>query len=184
MKKIKVQKRYFTQLAGEYLAAGELFRQGFFASVTFGLAKSFDIFVSGQKGKLARIEVKASSDPYFTRKRPPVYPNDHKWHFNIQSIIKELDEYGGVGSNHAPSDKFYVFVTLCGDKPDYYVFEAQMIYNALRNKINRFYHKPKYKGRKPSGRWDLKLSDIFNYKQQEKVYLQKDNWNALRRYLN
>jgi len=160
-----------------------LFRQGFFASVTFGLAKSFDIFVSGQGDKLAKIEVKASHDPYFTRKHPPVYPEDHKWHFNIQSIIKELNEYGGVDSSNAPSDKFYVLVTLCGDKPDYYLLEAQMIYNALKNKIKKFHDNPKHKGREPSGRWDLKLSNIFSSKHQERLYLQ-DNWNVLRRYLN
>ena len=112
-----------------------MFRRGFFASVSFGYAKSFDIVVSGRKGKLARIEVKASSDPYFSRKHPPEYPNDHKWHFNMQAMMKELDQWEGIDSDNSPSDKFYVLVALCGNKPDYYVFKAQRIYNALRKKI-------------------------------------------------
>jgi len=166
------KKRYSTQLAGEYLTAGELFRQGFFANVSFGNAKSFDILVfSEDETKFARIEVKSSNDPYFTRKKAPVYEDDHKFHFNIEALTKEIKEH------LTNSNKFYVFVALNGKdegKPDFFVFRAQQIYDVMKKKIEVC----KNKGKKVSGRWDIKLSDIFGSKDHEK----KDNWDCLREY--
>lgn len=162
------KKHYNTQLAGEYFVAGELFRQGFFANVSFGYAKSFDILVfSEDKTKFARIEVKSSSDPYFTRKKSPIYEDDHKFHFNIEALYKEIKN----GSD--TPNKFYVFVALNKDrgKPDFFVSKAKQIHDIMKKKIDGY-------GKKPSGRWDIKLSDIFIEKNTEK----KDNWDCLRGY--
>lgn len=174
--------RYFTQLAGEYLTAGELFRQGIFASVTFGMAKSFDIFARGHGERLAVIEVKASRNPYFTAQRKNAYPNDHRWQFNIDSLIRNLND-----SKEASTNKFYVLVALSGgepdcDKPDYYVFPAQVIYNVFREKLSEFYKNPKHEGKQPSGQWDLKLSDIQKVNKLRST-IQKDDWTCLKRYL-
>ena len=165
------EKRYNTQLAGEYFVAGELFRQEFFANVSFGNAKSFDILVfSEDESKFARIEVKSSNDPYFTRKKPPIYKDDHKFHFNIEALSKEIQE------NKDSTNKFYVFVALNGkdNKPDFFIAEAKRVYNVMKKKIDIC----KKEGKKVSGRWDIKLSDIFRNKNSEK----KNDWNVLREF--
>lgn len=176
--KTDIHKKYYnTHLAGEYFVAGELFRQGFFAYVSFGNAKSFDILVlqnPEDKSKFARIEVKSSSDPYFTRKKSLIYKDDykddHKFHFNIKALYKEIKN----GSD--TSNKFYVFVVLNGkdNKPDFFIVKAKQVYSIMKKKIEAYESKDK----KPSGRWDIKLSDIFTEKNIEK----KDNWDCLREY--
>lgn len=157
----EIQKRYTTQMAGEFYAAGELFKRGFFANVSFGNAKSFDIVAfSSREDRFARIEVKSSRDPYFTRRHPPVYEADHKFHFNIEALNKEIK------SLKTNPNKFYVFVALGGGdgKPDFFVFQANTIYKVMRKKINAV------PTEKVHGRWDLKLSDIFESKGDERTY--------------
>jgi len=165
----KFESRYYTQISGEFFVAGELFRQGFFANVSFGNAKSFDIIVfSKNENKFAKIEVKSSSDPYFTRKSKPVYKDDHKFHFNIESLEKEMKT--------EIKNKFYVFVVLNtkNRKPDFFIFPSREIWNIMKTKIN----KCKKDNKKVSGRWDIKLSEIYKNKENEK----KDNWECLIKY--
>lgn len=171
-----MQQRYATQMAGEFYTAGELFRRGFFANVSFGNAKSFDIVVfSNREDRFARIEVKSSSDPYFTRRHPPVYEKDHKFHFNIEALHEEIKS---VNKN---LNKFYVFVALEGDngKPDFFVFKADTVYEVMQKKIKDVSIE------KVHGRWDIRLSDIFESKKAEQDYRQKQDfgWNLLRDFL-
>ncbi len=172
----QIQKRYATQMAGEFYAAGELFKRGFFANVSFGNAKSFDIIVfSNREDRFARIEVKSSSDPYFTRRHQPVYEADHKFHFNIEALHKEIKS---VKTN---PNKFYIFVALDGDigKPDFFVVPADAIYKVMQRKITAV------RAEKVHGRWDMKLSDVFGSKEAELKYRQKQDtgWSVLRDYL-
>jgi len=82
----KLQPHYATQMAGEFYAAGELFRQGYFANGSFGNAKSFDIVVfSNREDKFARIEIKTSKGEYYTRNKLPSRDNEQKFHFNIEA---------------------------------------------------------------------------------------------------
>ena len=168
--------KYSTQMAGEFYTAGELFKQGFFANVSFGNAKSFDIAAFYERqDKFARIEVKSSKDPYYTRRHPPVYENDHKFHFNIQTLDKEIKTF------KRESNKFYVFVALSGvnGKPDFFVFHADTIHSVMRKKIKAV------PPSKVQGRWDIKLSDIFRSKVNELNYHKKHNsgWNLLKDFL-
>ena len=50
-----------SNLAGEFLVAGELSRRGYLVSITLGKAKAIDIFANTQEGKTIKIDVKASS---------------------------------------------------------------------------------------------------------------------------
>ena len=171
-----IQQRYATQMAGEFYTAGELFKRGFFANVSFGNAKSFDIMVfSKREDRLARVEVKSSSDPYFTRRHPPVYEKDHKFHFNIEALYREIK------SARSNPGKFYVFVALDGDsgKPDFFVFKADTVHTVMNRKIKAV------PAEKVHGRWDVKLSEIFKSKGAEHDYQEKrdSGWSLLRDFL-
>jgi len=160
-------------MAGEFYTSGELFKRGFFANLSFGNAKSFDIVVfSNREDRFARIEVKSSRDPYFTRRHPPVYEKDHKFHFNIEALHEEIK------SAKSSPNKLYVFVALDGDngKPDFFVFKSDTVYEVMRRKIRAV------PIGKVHGRWDIKLSDIFESKEAEYSYREKQDfgWNFLR----
>jgi len=172
------RKQYFTQLAGEYLVAGELFRQQIFAYVTFGQAKSFDILAVGKNNKIAKVEVKTTRNNYSDFKQR-AYPDDNHWMFNIQSMNKDIEKNGGLNSSKSPDDKFYVFVALCGDKPDYYVFDSQMVFKAFRDKIKE----RQANGGPLRGMWDLKLSRVKIANNISERF-RKDDWSILRNYLS
>ena len=174
----KTKTKYNIQMAGEFLTAGELFRKGFFASVSFGNAKSFDIVARSpiKTDKFAYIEVKSSDNGYFTRRSTPIYIDDHKFLINIITTKKEIDE---AKPNFS---KFYVFVALNGkqDKADFYLFSADRIFQVVKKKMGAI---PPEK--KISGPWNINLSDIFETKEHEISYCKENDygWIELRDYL-
>ncbi len=53
--------KVFTNLAGEFLVAAELNRRHILCSVTYGAAKSADVFAfSDDSGRVVRVEVKST----------------------------------------------------------------------------------------------------------------------------
>jgi hypothetical protein len=99
-----------THLAGEFLAAGELSRRGLAVSITFGNAKSIDIFAQSKKATY-RVDAKALR-------------SKSNWPISPYSIDKSV---------------YYVFVFLGTEKqisegasPEYFVVTgADLIENGL-----------------------------------------------------
>lgn len=84
-------------LAGEHLAAGELFRRGVYAQITYGNRKKVDILIDGSTA-FARVDVKS----------------------------KQGREWPGVkGISPREKNSFLILVDLCKkrpeERPDYYV---------------------------------------------------------------
>jgi hypothetical protein len=72
--------KYYLNLAGEYRVASELFKQGVFATITYGNRKGADIYAIGPNRKVAVIEVKASNSDRFVTSFYQKYTTEAKEH--------------------------------------------------------------------------------------------------------
>ena len=149
------------------LTVEELLKQGFFVGVS---SPSHIAASLKNKTKFAQIRVK-SSKTSCSKNFFPIYEDDYVFIFDIPDLIKEMKKNEQTKNLNI----FYIFVVL-KDRPDFFIFKAQQIYDAMKEKI-KVCNK---KRNKKTGPWDLKLSNLFSSKDSEK----KNNWNCLREYLN
>jgi hypothetical protein len=88
---------YSSQLAGEFLVAGELSRRGYSVSITIGNAKSIDLFASTRDGKTPfMVDAKATR----TKTSWPIKPESVNE--NIFYIFVHLQTSNGIKANIPP----------------------------------------------------------------------------------
>ena len=135
-------------VAGEYLCAGELSRQGFVASITLRNSKGVDILVTKENAsKKVAIQVKTN------------YGTSARW------------VLGQKAEDYYAKDLFYVFVNLNhGEAPDYYIVPSKTVADTIKGYYKEWLKTPGRKGQKHNenpmrtfrdkekkflGRWDL-----------------------------
>lgn len=135
------------------LVSEELGRQGFYTKLKLGT-----IIASSKDSKnTARIRVRSS----FTAQ------DDYYFLQDITDLIKEM--------NKENSDIFYIFVVI-KDKPIYFIFKAQEIYNVMEKRITACVNKKKT----VSGPWEMRLSDLVSSNNDRK----ENDWSCLKEYLS
>ncbi len=134
--------RQMTGIAGEFLTAGKLFKQGYQVSVTYGNAKAVDLFVlNPETGKQFRVQVK-------TQHRKNCFP------LKIESI---------------QSDTIYVFVRLndpSRNDEEFFVLRGQ----TLLADIERFFGSSYRDSRKPSSMPAVNYGPLNEYKDNWLVF--------------
>lgn len=138
MKK-KMKSTIRSDWSGQFFAAGELFRRGYWTSVTVGNVPSTDLLVMTQKGVLFRVEVKATRGRGTGQFRP-------------QSMESSVD-------------LFYIFVESRPKEgfppPKYWVMTSSEVSKILKKQERRGVKKPEVKRKDlppEEGGWD-KLPD-------------------------
>jgi len=130
-----------TQMAGEFLTAGELFKRGFQVAVTLGNAKAIDLFAENPRtGKTHTVQVKTQRD----KNNFPLHKG------NIRA------------------DCIYVFVRLnaIGKKEEFFIVQGREI---LHN-IDRFYGASYRNPDKISKRPGINYGPLDSYKDNWQVF--------------
>lgn len=137
-------------VAGEYLVAGELSRQGYIASITLRNTKGVDILVSNANAtKSAGIQVKTSQG------------SSKAW-----ILGQKAEEY------HAKT-LFYVFVNLNkGNAPDFFVVPSRVVAKSVQESHQKWLAVPGKKGQKH------KDNPMRVFKDSENKYLNR--WDLLK----
>jgi len=136
-------------VAGEYLVAAELTRQGYIASITLRNTKGVDVLVSNEKAtKTVGIQVKTNQD-------------STKWWL----LGKKAEDYFA-------DNLFYVFCNLNnGSKPDFFVVPSKIVAKFVRENHQRWLNTPGKRGQKH------KDNPLRQFRDKESNYLNR--WESL-----
>jgi len=136
-------------VAGEYLAAGELSRRGYIASITLRNSKGVDILATnGKATKSVAIQVKTS------------YGNSTSW------IL------GQKAEDYYAYNLYYIFVNLnFGEAPDYFIIPSKVVANTIKAYYKEWLKTPGRKGQKH------RENPMRTFKDKEKRYLNR--WDLL-----
>jgi hypothetical protein len=91
--------------AGEFLTAGKLFKRGFQVAVTYGNAKSIDLFVSSPRtGRTFVVQVKTQHKKNCFPVRPSAIEQNHIYVFVRLNGISESEEFFIVPGHEIAAD--------------------------------------------------------------------------------
>jgi hypothetical protein len=115
-KKLKVSenRNYYTSMTGEFYVLAQLFQREYMASLTYGNAKSVDIFVSTKSGSMFKIEVKTTGKGYLVGSDKSQFGKNYEWQMS----------QGHEDKQH--KDLYYCFVILTSEKelPKFFIVRS------------------------------------------------------------
>lgn len=131
------QDKYALGMSGEYFVTAELLRRGVRASITYGNAKSADVYAfSLDSDRYARIEVKTSQ----------------------QGTQKWLTGKSALDPHQVKPNHYWVFVEMSADlgqHPMFYVLSAIEVHTAVFNAAKIYSDKHQAKHGKPYDRFEI-----------------------------
>jgi len=160
---------YYVQMAGEFYVLAQLFARGFMAALTYGNAKSLDIFVAAKSGRVFKLEVKTAGKDKTQGSDKSQFGENYEWKNMAKKHESKKDK-----------DLYYCFVMLrkLEELPRFFIVKSETVAKYVRwehkyylnikrsNKVQdttmrtfRIGTRPKSRGLKPiedfENRWDI-----------------------------
>ena len=106
---------YYTCMSGEFYVLAQLFSRGYMASLTYGNAKSVDILVSSEAGKMFKVEVKTARKEQIYGSDKSQFGANYEWQM-WQTHEEKIDE-----------NLYYCFVMLRGTQqiPKFFIVRSK-----------------------------------------------------------
>ena len=165
---------YYTALAGECLVMAHLALNEFTPAMTFGNAKSVDIFLSSSSGSPCKIEVKTSRKNHHSG---PWFGKNLEWRMSEKQ------------TRNSDPNLFYCFVSIpeniVNQLPWFFVVRSKEVVDYLVNEhdywINKVKHTPRFNPKHPHKERNFRIALESNAHGLQPIDKYENRWDILPR---